>query len=76
MTETPKVPFLRQSGPQFVGPDGQLVRPRAFMHYCQHPGCTAWGAFGFKVRLQAKNQPGVWYCAEHKADGLALYQKP
>jgi len=69
--DRPKTPFLRQSGPQFMGPDNQMVRPRAFMHYCQHPGCEEWGAFGFGVNLRAKiPTPGRWYCAKHKADGL------
>ena len=35
-----------------------------FEHYCMHPGCKAWGAFGFEKRYGQE-----WYCSEHKRDG-------
>ena len=35
-----------------------------FEHYCMHPGCKSWGAFGFDKRYGLE-----WYCSEHKTDG-------
>ena len=35
-----------------------------FEHYCMHPGCAAWGSFGFEKRYGQE-----WYCSEHKRDG-------
>ncbi len=35
-----------------------------FEHYCMHPYCRAWGAFGFEKRYGQE-----WYCSEHKTDG-------
>lgn len=35
-------------------------------HYCMHPGCNAWGSFGFDRRYGME-----WYCREHKGDGEA-----
>ncbi|HEY1877238.1 MAG TPA: hypothetical protein VGG66_07190 [Rhizomicrobium sp.] len=29
-------------------------------HYCDHPGCLAWGSFGFAR---------AWFCFDHRADG-------
>lgn len=36
-----------------------------WLHYCEHPGCVAWGAFG---------SPGprgetAWHCQEHDPNG-------
>ncbi|MEW5729884.1 MAG: hypothetical protein AB1918_18790 [Pseudomonadota bacterium] len=39
-----------------------------FIHFCDHPGCRAWGSFGFGVSLR-HGRRGRWFCAEHKADG-------
>jgi hypothetical protein len=33
-------------------------------HYCMHPNCKSWGAFGFE-----KQHGQEWYCSEHKTDG-------
>lgn len=30
-----------------------------YLHYCMEPGCTAWGAFGFKKGL-------LWFCGDHR----------
>ena len=52
-----------------VAPNGDLDRRQGtkagvWEHYCEHPGCEKWGAFGFiKGRQQA------WFCFEHRADG-------
>jgi hypothetical protein len=47
-------------------------------HYCQHPGCHAWGAFGFGGKslkktafhsaFQRKAQR-KWFCGKHRAEG-------
>ncbi|MCV3243470.1 hypothetical protein [Mesorhizobium sp. ZC-5] len=35
-------------------------------HYCEHPGCKKWGAFGF-----ARGGKGIskWFCYEHREYG-------
>ncbi|MHC1549376.1 hypothetical protein [Phyllobacterium sp. K27] len=33
-------------------------------HWCDHPGCKAWGSFGFTGRYGIS-----WYCGEHKGEG-------
>lgn len=38
-------------------------------HWCEHPGCAAWGSFGF---TRGKSHPIHWYCQEHRAEGKAL----
>jgi hypothetical protein len=35
-------------------------------HFCEHSGCSAWGAFGYS---RGKNQPSLWHCYEHRDDG-------
>lgn len=35
-------------------------------HYCEHPGCDAWGGLGYS---RGKNQPSKWFCGEHRSDG-------
>ena len=35
------------------------------VHLCEHPGCTAWGSFGFGPHAGSKR----WFCAEHRMDG-------
>lgn len=59
---------MRQSGPQYQGKDGKMVRPLAFMHPCRVPGCEREGCYGFGVRLLSKDvkMPGLWFCREHK----------
>ncbi|MCL6708604.1 hypothetical protein M8R20_16545 [Pseudomonas sp. R2.Fl] len=32
-------------------------------HNCEHPGCKAWGSFGFDAGGMS------WYCRDHRADG-------
>jgi len=31
-----------------------------FIHYCAAPGCSKWGAFGYKYN--------VWVCGAHRAE--------
>jgi len=71
MADLPKGPFKRQSGPHYTDlKTGEFVRPLAFMHYCEHPGCKEWGSYGFGVKLnREKPIPGRWFCFEHKSDG-------
>jgi hypothetical protein len=32
-------------------------------HYCEHPGCTKWGCFGYANKRQKRDD---WYCMEHR----------
>jgi len=32
-------------------------------HWCEHPGCTRWGSFGFRHAAG-----DVWYCGEDHPD--------
>lgn len=36
-------------------------------HWCEHPGCSRWGSFGFTHPTRA-----VFYCGEHR-DGPGSY---
>jgi hypothetical protein len=40
-----------------------------YVHYCEHPGCTKWGAFGF---AHGKTEPN-WFCFEHRLDWKARH---
>jgi hypothetical protein len=31
-------------------------------HYCEHPGCKAWGGFGYS---RSKAEKSTWHCLEH-----------
>lgn len=42
------------------------VLKRRVEHCCEHPGCKAWGAWGFG---RNKHEPPRWYCGKHKAEG-------
>lgn len=33
-------------------------------HYCEQPGCTAWGSFGHEIGART-----VWFCKEHDPCG-------
>jgi hypothetical protein len=33
-----------------------------FEHWCQEPGCSAWGGLGYSVGKRDTR----WYCFEHK----------
>lgn len=50
-------------------PEGAEPAHRAptimFEHYCEHPGCADWGAFGY-ARGKGKSH---WFCREHRDDG-------
>ncbi|ABR60157.1 hypothetical protein [Sinorhizobium medicae] len=35
-----------------------------YVHYCEHPGCTKWGSFGFAVGPSGPS----WYCGEHRPE--------
>ncbi|MDX0014814.1 hypothetical protein GOB19_17360 [Sinorhizobium meliloti] len=35
-----------------------------YVHYCEHPGCTKWGSFGFAV---GRSEPN-WFCSEHRPE--------
>ncbi|MBB2973929.1 hypothetical protein FHU14_004468 [Mesorhizobium sp. RMAD-H1] len=37
------------------------TRPGIAEHWCMHPGCKAWGSFGFTGRYGVE-----WYCGEHR----------
>ncbi len=42
-----------------TAPPAQIEHP--FAHFCDFPGCTNWGGFGFGVSLR-RNQRGYWAC--------------
>jgi hypothetical protein len=35
-----------------------------YRHWCQQPGCTEWGSFGF---ARTRDQTD-WYCREHRPE--------
>lgn len=35
-----------------------------YVHYCEHPGCTKWGSFGFAI---GRGEPN-WFCSEHQPE--------
>ncbi|WP_234842352.1 hypothetical protein RWA01_33460 (plasmid) [Sinorhizobium meliloti] len=35
-----------------------------YVHYCEHPGCTKWGSFGFAAGQSELN----WFCFEHQPE--------
>ncbi|WP_292331735.1 hypothetical protein [Mesorhizobium sp.] len=37
---------------------------RIYENYCEHPGCTKWGGWGF-----ARGKQTIWFCREHREDG-------
>lgn len=45
--------------------DGHSSAPGASIHvnhWCEHPGCSEWGGWGFSA---GKAAPINWYCFEH-----------
>lgn len=42
----------------------RLKDSSVYIHYCEHPGCTKWGSFGFAV---GKSEPN-WFCFEHQPE--------
>ncbi len=40
-----------------------------YEHWCEHPGCTKWGGWGYSIN---KHTPPRWFCWEHRDDGEAL----
>ena len=58
--------------------DDNLPRPglkqetkRGTPHYCEHPGCTEWGSFGYgSPGIEWLFKPAKWYCAGHRPDLL------
>jgi hypothetical protein len=30
-------------------------------HWCEHPGCKAWGSFGYAIKTTTR-----WYCGAHR----------
>ncbi|PWE56396.1 hypothetical protein DEM27_08335 [Metarhizobium album] len=37
------------------------ARPVLWEHWCEHPGCKAWGSLGYDVG----HGESRWYCFEH-----------
>jgi hypothetical protein len=40
------------------------TRPAHYVHYCEHPGCTRGGSFGFAI---GRAEPR-WFCFEHQPE--------
>jgi hypothetical protein len=30
-------------------------------HWCEYPGCRAWGSFGYAIKAETR-----WYCGAHR----------
>jgi len=50
-------------------PAPEVVAPHLttglYQHYCEHPGCTEWGSWGYsRTKLETR-----WYCREHRYGG-------
>jgi hypothetical protein len=39
-----------------------------FEHYCEHPRCEAWGAYGYQIGKQQSH----FYCLAHRGEGERL----
>jgi len=37
-------------------------------HWCEHPGCSRWGGWGYKIGAQEVR----WYCGQHRGAGERL----
>ncbi len=59
------------------GPGSQPYHDGAghFMHFCSHPGCEEWGAFGSGVRL-LHGKPGSWTCWKHRPERAVKVKTP
>lgn len=40
-----------------------------YEHWCEHPGCTKWGSWGYS---RFRDISPRWFCWEHREDGEAL----
>jgi hypothetical protein len=47
-----------------VSTDERPTPAGIFQHWCEHPGCTAWGGFGY-----TRAKVTAWFCFEHRSDG-------
>lgn len=48
-----------------ISPDSRTNNPGAGIHdnhWCEHPGCTKWGCYGF---ARSKADKPTWHCSEH-----------
>ncbi|HEY0120677.1 MAG TPA: hypothetical protein VGC14_02760 [Rhizobium sp.] len=52
-----------------TGTDTRLATSVLFEHYCDEPGCKAWGSLGFDIGRDETR----WFCFEHK---WVEYPKP
>ncbi|THK35732.1 hypothetical protein EHS39_23005 [Ensifer sp. MPMI2T] len=41
-----------------------------YVHYCEHPGCTKWGGFGFAI---GKTEPN-WFCLAHRPEWKSRHE--
>jgi hypothetical protein len=56
MSDDPLSPAHDRSG---VAPAG------IHEHFCEHPGCTKWGGFGFSRPRETSH----WFCFQHREEG-------
>jgi len=49
-----------------VGTAAPRISPGIVEHWCEREGCSNWGSHGYS---RGRNQPTVWFCYEHRADG-------
>jgi hypothetical protein len=49
-----------------VEPARPALPHKLYEHFCDHPGCGKWGAFGYS---RHKRQEPKWFCFGHRDDG-------
>lgn len=49
--------------PEGVGPT--QAPAGIYEHWCEHPGCKNWGAWGFSSRYKGQH----FFCTEHREEG-------
>lgn len=48
-----------------LGAPQQSVANGPWVHLCEHPGCKAWGGWGFASGRGRSR----WFCYSHRGDG-------
>lgn len=48
-----------------LDPQTAPVPAGIFEHYCEHAGCSSWGAWGYQIGRQTAR----YFCFEHREEG-------
>ena len=65
-TPRPRLPDMAD-GEAVAAMADDIRQPRPagiYEHYCEHPGCSAWGGWGY-----SRGKATIWFCGEHREDG-------